>query len=337
MEISQIKFFPALSKNVEFVNYQKIYNYIWYYLNRLDDKESIPAFISRTNMHDVSRSDALDLLKSYRQTINHVSSIAKFEDQIAQLSNNFKINLQIPITTYKISKQENVFSTNDDVPNTLVIRELNIVYPALTGFFLEHLLAQCLGCENITQESEILVNSEFKKSDVLEIINGILSEVPANEINTLVKHSIYALLVKSDFTYDVEEKFIKFVQLVNTKRMQKLIMNYGKCLKKSYLVRKMREEINLKHSEHCANSDKSILGEMDFCSNSYITDIKVYKQEQPQLWASQLHIYKKIMNNPLLKLRLVNLFSGIIYEFDTADGVFEEDKYTDASVLDTFA
>ena len=339
MDSAQIKFFPSLNKTVEYVNYQKVYNYIWYYLNRLDEKETIPAFVARTNMKDVSKADALDLLQNYRKTITHASSIAKFEDSIAQVSEAFKINLQIPYTKYSVIKQEPIFSTNDVKPNMLVIRELNIAFPALTGFFFEHMLAQCLDCENITTEHEILTNSEFKKEDVLEIINGKFSELPKNDINTLAKHAIFALLVKSDFTYDVEEKLFTFLQVINTKRVQKMIMKYWECLKGSYLVRKMSEETDLKHSEHCSNLDGSIVGEMDFYSNSYITDIKVYKQEQLQLWASQLHIYKKIVGNSLLKLRLVNMFSGQIYEFDTSAGemIDEEKIYEDSNILDKFA
>ena len=77
----------------------------------------------------------------------------------------------------------------------------------------------------------------------------------------------------------------------------------------------MKHEINLRYSVYIESEKLGIHGEMDFCSNSYITDCKCYKTEDWKLWMLQLYLYRKILNDHALKLRIINFNTNKVHDF----------------------
>ena len=338
--------------DVNFVSY-KYYNnsfldkefvYVTYYINTFDsDSRLTLQQYCKANAESLQTLNEEEVEKSIDDKLASISSVSKlakvssFIDDIRESVKDSTLKQRIPSFTVSTYPMDGV---NHSKLDCIIIWELSYIFAPLNGYFFENLLSYIIGCPpNVNDFSKLLMGknakithkqffdtcerrgmiTKVKESDEYkcewcnEKINfeGI-TYIPTSFTMYVLFSALVAYLEKNDFTNDDSDKLTAYINYMNTNKTA--IDTYITNLKESTIVDIMKREKHLEHSKSISNDDLN--GEVDFISTSYITDIKCYKNNEFKLWFAQLRMYRDIVKNKSLKLRIINFNSDEFYEFN---------------------
>ena len=318
-----------ISKNDKPNHLDKESIYTYYYIMRSSNVETKEDFIRRTDFSEVSSDD---IAKQYNKKLKSISSPSKAADYYAYLhellttppymNSEFATKINDPLPNYTITVKR-IAGVNDEVPDNIIVWECNKRSPILTGFFFEEMFARAIGCEsNVKIEDKIknVLRGANAKTTVEQLKdfferNHITESMNKNIFIDILAYAICARCVKSDFDINACQEALSLLEYVRDESNEKYLNEYLEKLCKCELARTMQREKGMIHSKSCKN-DK-FEGEIDFLSNQSITDVKCYKKEAHTKWFAQLYIYRSIVDDKSLKLRLVNLIANEYYEYNT--------------------
>ena len=304
-----------------------------YYLAEGRDRESFMAFVKRIgSFAGISESDILKRVNDRLKSISSVTGFVRMWKTIEDLRSLYPssvvkdVNRPLPsftATTYSMC------GVNDPKLDNIIVWEMNAISPEITGYFFENMLAYVLDLDYEKDTSAILRRKDGEitieqfnrmmdriRSEVITMANDAQTNTHKfDEIDDILYSSILAYLEKNNLTESVAAGIRGLYKYVYTWIDQ--LNEYLENLKKSSIVMSMSREIGMTHSLYVESSDPDlpIHGEIDFCSNSYITDAKCYKMEDFIGWFMQLHLYRQLLNNHALRLRIVCFTTNKVHEF----------------------
>lgn len=306
-----------------------------YYIMMHKPSEEWQRFKRRIDTTKLTLDDIVRGINDKLKSITSPSQIAKYyawlnkvftSDEYKNCAISKEINNPLPNFTYTSHR---IAGENDEKLLNIVEWRLNKVAPQLTGFFIEVMWANAIGKRDGTS-LEKLVNSEkiLRMPDVKTTnddldkffeMNGMYDLASKNKFVEYLIRAACARCVKSDFCRSHHDDVINMLELITNKDFALYLDEYFDALCKSTLARIMKNEPNLQHSV-IVSDGKQFAGEVDFLSDSAITDAKCYKTDEHILWFAQLWVYRKCCkNNQALKLRIIDFDKGMYHEYDVKD------------------
>ena len=330
-QVSQVQFFPRdictpLSKE----------NAYLYYIAGGSDREPFQMFARRASFEKVSESDIVEQVKNKIKATSSISSLAKVWKMLDDVRETYPQSLirKLPryLPQFKVTTTD-MCGTNYSKVDRLLVWEMNRLSPVLTGYYFESMLARVLGVEHTEDIKNIL-----KGKDVIIAQDDFVKMIKRRGIkeDSLLYQALVSYLKLNDFTEDVSDAVSNLQEYIE--KNKKELDEYMKALSNTWITNTMKREMNLEHSKFVEDTKLGIRGEMDFVSNTYITDCKCYKQDDYKAWAGQLYLYRKILKNDCLKLRIINFNTNTVYEFfimqDGEEGEeSDEDDEDEGSVM----
>lgn len=303
-----------------------------YYLAEGRDRETFVAFAKRIlSFDDITESNILKHLNDKLKSISSVTGFARIWKHIEELrlaypssivKNIDRLLPSFTCTTY------NMCGVNDPKLDNILVWEMNAISPEITGYFFENMLAYVLDLtyEKDTsailrrKDSEITIDQFNKmmeriRAEMYDTIDANVNVHKYDEIKEILDASVLAYLEKNNLTETIAAGIRGLYKYIYT--WIDALNEYLENLKKSTIAMSMSREIGMEHSKYVESSDPElpIHGEIDFCSNSYITDAKCYKTEDYLGWFIQLYLYRALLDNHALQLRIINFNTNKVHEF----------------------
>lgn len=290
-------------------------------------------------------------------SISKISAKLAQIDIIRNFSEDTKELIPKMIPTYEV-KTYSMNNSNSKTLDNIVVWELNHIFPVMTGYFFELLLSHCLsektnndalklnvdnidkclrskGCvikiEQLTNIRDRWFVSKYPSLHVLrdhdssdgDSEDGHTSPKSAETIlasfktifHKILWASLLAYLCLNDYSEDVSDRILEMVFYID--RHNQYLEKYKQALEESSIFQILSREKHLQHS--VSISDFQFNGEIDFLSNSFITDIKCYREPQEPSWFTQLYLYRQVLKNKTLGMRIVNFNNNTVYEFSTLE------------------
>ena len=306
-QVSQVQYFSRdicapLSKE----------NAYLYYVAECENREPFQAFAKRVSFEEVSEKTIVENLKNKIKSTSSISSLArlwKTLDDVREVYPQSLIrNLPRYLPEYKVSTHD-MCGTNFSKVDRIIVWEMNKISPVLTGYYFEAMLSRCLGIKTkpdkdiLKTRDAIITQEEFDK---------MIKRRGIDE-DSILYESIIAYLHLNDFTEDISCAITDMKDYIDKNKQE--LTEYMTNLSNTWIVSTMKKEMSLQHSKYVEDEKLGIRGEMDFVSNTYITDCKCYKQDDLKSWAAQLYLYRKLVGNNVLKLRIINFNSNTVYDF----------------------
>ena len=319
-QVSQVQYFskdicaPLAKENA----------YIYYIVN-MSDREPFNAFARRMDFKIVKENDIVNSLKNKIKSISSVSSLAKYWkiiDDIKEVYPNSLIR-KIPnyLPKYKYVTYD-MCGTNFSRVDRILVWEMSHISPVLTGYYFENMLAKVLGMNEVPNITETL-----KSKNAVITQKELMDALKRNNVGygSILYSAIVSYLKQNDYTESISDAVCDLQNYIT--KNKDALDEYEKNLSNTFIVSTMKREMKLEHSKYIENNDMSIRGEMDFVSNSCITDCKCYSQDDFKAWCAQLYLYRKLLKNSTLKLRIINFNTNSVHEFTiTKEGETDEDE-----------
>lgn len=307
-QVSQVQYFSKdictpLSKE----------NAYMYYIANAIDREAFNAFARRVDFKNVKENDIVNSLKNKIISISGVSTLAKYWkiiDDIKELYPNSLIR-KLPnyLPKYKYTTYD-MCGTNFSKVDRILVWEMAHISPVLTGYYFENMLAKVLGLNDVPSISETL-----KSKNAVITQQELIDALKRNNVKegSILYAAVVSYLKQNDYTESISDAVCDLQNYIT--KNKNALDEYEKNLTNTYIVTTMKNEMKLQHSKFIEDKDMNIRGEIDFVSNSYITDCKCYSQDDFKLWCAQLYLYRKLLKNTTLKLRIINFNTNSVHEF----------------------
>lgn len=309
------------------------------------------------------REDIIQNFKEYIKSITSISTLAKKLVLIKQFQKEYPGVID-EIETYPDFNVSCVDISNsfDSMPDKVLVWEMNEIAPSMCGMLIENIIADnenVIECENINDMTSSLISPEsnltkeqfiyFMKRKFVDVIYGDEStkndplyfdrtgntrKGPDNEdvYETLFFKSQNHKLIFSSLKHFMKHD-LNGEDYINSLKLLDYILNHEiefdklkHDIQHATMIKNLYGETNVIHGLHLRT--QYLHGEMDFISDKSITDIKVYKTYEPNLWFAQLYLYEKmfvdsknevlskVIPNPVKHtLRIVNMFTNKVYTF----------------------
>ena len=314
-----------------------------YYLAEGRDDEEVTVFANRnqSSFNGITESDIVKRLNDKIKSISSVTGYVRIWKKIEGLRKDYPSLVKdfrlLPSYTCIPSSMCGV---NDPKLDNILVWEMNAIHPEITGYFFENMLAHTL---NLTYKKDTSVILRRKDANItIDQFEKMMKRIHAekehyikdpdgndrkcyttganvdedeyDEIEAILDASVLAYLEKNNMTemihvgiHDLYKYIYRYIDQLN---------NYLHDLGRSTIVRSMSREIGIEHSKPVGpSSEFPIHGEIDFCSNSYITDAKCCKTDDELGWFIQLYLYRALLDNHALRLRIINFNTNKVYEF----------------------
>ena len=288
-----------------------------YYLAESLDKEPFNAFAKRLSFANITDEDIITQLKNRINSIASVSWLSCLWKYIEDTRDIYPSSLVRHITKilpeYKVNTYD-MCGPNCPKLDNIIVWEMNNISPELTGYFFENLLAHVLN-KNVEKDTSKIL----RRKDSLITIEQFNRMVKRRWKDTdelfpkVLYEAVISYLEKNDLIEDISDAISGLLDYIYKNNDE--LNEYYENLKESSIVGQMKREINLRYSVYIESEKLGIHGEMDFCSNSCITDCKCYKTENFRLWMLQLYLYRTILNDHALRLRIINFNTNKVHEF----------------------
>lgn len=226
---------------------------------------------------------------------------------------------------------ESISSTNDPLPDPLVVWELNHIAPALTGMIFENIIAytwECidpkschtlqdllLNCNEHTVSKETICNLlvrhfikpealKYGYSNIIVKTNKIFIANDEEFIKLKEEHFItkyhyiiwlsFMHFLKYDYKGSAVEEVFQVLDYCN--KNLRLLEQWASKFKNSTFSRKLLSKFDTKEMKHgyvCHLAN--LRGELDILTPNNVIDIKSYKNDDVDSWAAQLFLYTMLL------------------------------------------
>lgn len=335
-------------KEIQYINREYCVNHskpiIYLFCQSLIDKypNTSYQFIIKQESPDIlTEKQIINKFKEYINSIINVSQLCKKLVFIKSFQKEYPEHID-DISTYPDFNVTitNISNSNDSMPDKTLVWDINTISPRLCGMFFENLIAFSMNIFDDCYDLNQLLQSSSSNLTIESIINilkrNFISELYINNIRIEYKiiyidneklnkshfinkyHYIVFLSLLHFMKYDLQgqdyENATSILSYIS--KNKRYIDKYFNDIKNSTFVKNLSTETNLVHSLHVKSP--SLHGEMDFTSDVSITDVKVYKTNDPELWFSQLYLYQTLLqSNSSHKLRILNVYTNQVFDFHT--------------------